>query len=600
MRTQPTAKPLDAWSVWFALAIFLISTSHTIAQTNGASSQKVILTEAEQAWLAKHPVVTWGIDPKWPPFSTVDKSGQVIGIDAQIVNHVAERTGLNLKLVVTTNWSETLALAAAGKIDFVGGISETEERRRQLGLEFSEVYCSFPTAIITRKDMPFLTTEKDVKTLRAALPKDYATTEELRKRFPDTPLTITTTEEESMLMVARNDADVTVLNLASAAYIVHMRGLANLKISGFTQIDFFLSLAARRDAAELLSILDKGLKSLTPQEKEGIYDEFIKPDIKNQINWKVWRKKAIYVGLSSLTLLTMALLWNRSLAREINRRKQIEAALVQARDKLEADAQALDQQSAQLKTMNENLIRANKDLESFSYSVSHDLKAPVRHIENFSELLELHTKNTLDEEGKEFLSKVRAEARRMHELIEALLRFARIGHARMKREPVNFETLTKEVIESAKFEAAGRRIEWELHSMPTVECDRELMKEVLANLVRNAVKFSRNRDPARIEIGTLPATDEGEAVIVYVKDNGAGFDPALAGTLFKSFHRLHSQQEFEGSGIGLANVSRIIERHGGRVWAEGMVDKGAKFYFSLAKRKPQETETEFTRRVEKR
>jgi light-regulated signal transduction histidine kinase (bacteriophytochrome) len=296
----------------------------------------------------------------------------------------------------------------------------------------------------------------------------------------------------------------------------------------------------------------------------------------------------------------MALLWNRSLAREINRRKQIEAALVQARDKLEADAQALDQQSAQLKTMNENLIRANKDLESFSYSVSHDLKAPVRHIENFSELLELHTKNTLDEEGKEFLSKVRAEARRMHELIEALLRFARIGHARMKREPVNFETLTKEVIESAKFEAAGRRIEWELHSMPTVECDRELMKEVLANLVRNAVKFSRNRDPARIEIGTLPATDEGEAVIVYVKDNGAGFDPALAGTLFKSFHRLHSQQEFEGSGIGLANVSRIIERHGGRVWAEGMVDKGAKFYFSLAKRKPQETETEFTRRVEKR
>src|SRR5262249_45266917 len=156
----------------------------------------------------------------------------------------------------------TFQKAIAGKIDFVGGIAHTEERERLYGLAFTDVYCKFPTAIVTRKDTPFLALVSELKTKRIVLPRDYATTEELKRLYPEAHLILTETEEEAMLMVAGNRADATALNLASAGYIVHMRGLTDLKISGFTDLDFYLSVAVRSDAPELRSILEKGLATI--------------------------------------------------------------------------------------------------------------------------------------------------------------------------------------------------------------------------------------------------------------------------------------------------------------------------------------------------
>ena len=153
---------------------------------------------------------------------------------------------------------------------------------------------------------------------------------------------------------------------------------------------------------------------------------------------------------------------------------------------------------------------------------------------------------------------------------------------------MDLERVANGVIAGVKLEHPDREILWEVHPLPTIDCDRELMKLVVENLIGNAVKFTRGRTPTRIEIGALPNNDGNEEVVFYVKDNGAGFDGSGASKLFNAFQRLHSEKEFEGTGIGLANVQRIIQKHGGRVWAEGEVDKGATFYFSLPRCKRHE------------
>jgi light-regulated signal transduction histidine kinase (bacteriophytochrome) len=234
-----------------------------------------------------------------------------------------------------------------------------------------------------------------------------------------------------------------------------------------------------------------------------------------------------------------------------------------------------------MELLNRNLAYANKDLESFSYSVSHDLKSPLRRVKGFADLLEKDAGGRLDSVEREYLEVIKNESERMNRLIEGLLDFARIGHREIRFETVDLDKVVNGVIAGVKLEYPDREILWDIHPLAAVDCDRELIKQVAENLIGNAVKFTRGRAPARIEVGVLPKNDGNEEVVFYVKDNGAGFDGSGATKLFNAFQRLHSEKEFEGTGIGLANVQRIIQKHGGKVWAEGEVDKGATFYFSL-------------------
>jgi signal transduction histidine kinase len=563
---------------------WILAAHSGFAQTNRDDAH-VVLSEPEKAWLQKHPVVAWGVDPQWPPFSSYDKQGQLRGINVEIVNLIAKRTGLNMQLVRTANWPETVRQVSTGEIDVVAGIARTEQREQVLKLAFTEVFCKFPTAVITRRDMPFVMLMSELKSKRIVLPRGYALTEEVQRLYPEIKLILTDSEEQSMLMVAGNRADVTALNIASAGYIVHMRGLANLKISGFTQREFFLSLAVRKSSPELHSILEKGLETVDSLEMEAIYAKYIHPDTLKEIDWKTWRRRAIYALLAGAAGVVGLLLWNRKMAREIQRRKAAETELVQARDKIEAHARELTNRAHEMELLNKNLAYANKDLESFSYSVSHDLKSPLRRMKGFADLLEKDAGGRLESVEREYLEVIQNESERMNKLIEALIGFARIGHGEIQFEAVELERLVKAVIAGVKLEHPEREISWEVHPLPTIDCDRDLMKQVVENLIGNAVKFTRGRTPTRIEIGVLPKNDGNEEVVFYVKDNGAGFEQDSAKLLFKAFHRLHSEREYEGTGIGLANVQRIIHKHGGKVWAEGELDKGATFYFSLPRSK---------------
>jgi light-regulated signal transduction histidine kinase (bacteriophytochrome) len=477
--------------------------------------------------------------------------------------------------------SETLQKAGTGELDLVVGIARTAERERLLGLRFTEVFCNLPTAIVTRKSEPFLTPMRVLETKRVAMPRDYATTEKLQKLHPNAHILLTSDEEEAMLDVAGNRADATALNIASASYLAHLRGLSNLKISGFSEVDFFLSVAVRKDAAELYSIVRKGLATIGPNEKEDIYANYINPETSATINWEVWRPRVVYSVIAALAVLAGLLLWNRVLAGEIARRKAAEVCLRQARDRLEERAGELAQRAREMETLNSKLTLANEDLEAFSYSVSHDLKAPLRHVRSFADVLEMEADGKLDAASLHCVKSIQQESRRMSELIEALLALAQVGRAQFQLSAVDLNELAREIINELDLEAEGRQVRWEIQPLPKVDCDRGLMKQVFANLLGNAAKFTRGRKPAVIQIGTVPEKPEDHEVVVFVKDNGAGFDRDRANTLFEPFHRLHSYSEFEGSGIGLANVKRIILKHGGRVWAEGEVNSGATFYFSL-------------------
>src|SRR5882724_2494313 len=242
----------------------------------------------------------------------------------------------------------------------------------------------------------------------------------------------------------------------------------------------------------------------------------------------------------------------------------------------------------EISTLNEELGKRtsdleaiNKELEAFAYSISHDLRAPLRHMVGFTELLQKNAAPLLNEKSQRYVMMVLESAKRMGNLIDDLLAFSRIGRAETHKTMVNLEQLVQDVLNEVRQETDGRKVVWKVGALPAWYGDRAMLRLALVNLISNAVKFTRTRTEAEIEIGCKE--QKKDQVVLFIRDNGVGFDMKYVNKLFGVFQRLHKPEEFEGTGIGLATVQRIVHRHGGTVWAEGQVDHGATFYFSLSK-----------------
>ena len=258
---------------------------------------------------------------------------------------------------------------------------------------------------------------------------------------------------------------------------------------------------------------------------------------------------------------------------------ELEARVQQRTAKLEEAGRLLSERVQELKDSREELVALNRELEAFSYSVSHDLRAPLRHVSGFAALLTDTASASLNADSKRLLKTIVDAAGRMGCLIDDLLGFSRIGRTPLSRSRVDLDRLLQEARDEITAEHPQSPIVWRVNGLPTVSGDPALLRLVLVNLLSNAAKYSATRSPAEIEVGTVP-TDADEAVL-FVRDNGVGFDMQYGHKLFGVFQRLHSAEEFEGTGIGLANVKRIVHRHGGRVWAESAVDRGATFFVAL-------------------
>jgi two-component system, sensor histidine kinase and response regulator len=261
---------------------------------------------------------------------------------------------------------------------------------------------------------------------------------------------------------------------------------------------------------------------------------------------------------------------NESLVIEVQERKRAEEKLRQLNLELEN----------RVSNRTAELLVANQELEAFSYSLAHDLRAPFRQIHGYSDLLQEEFASILPPEGRNYLRRIASKSREMGQMVDDLLNLFGVAKGKLDLSEINLTDLVDEIVSNSKEALRERSIVWKIGALPSVICSSGLIKQVFENLISNAIKYTRPRNPANIEIGSNRINGED---VIFVRDNGIGFDMACVDRLFGVFQRLHRSEEFEGTGVGLALSSKIVRKHGGRIWADGEVEKGATFSFTLGK-----------------
>jgi signal transduction histidine kinase len=514
---------------------------------------------------------------------------------------VATAAGLPYKIIEKDSWPEILAAFESGEIDVIPSLSRIPERKGRMLFTVRHTVSTLAVFMLDSATPPKSTAE--VGRLRLVVADKSAERSYVTEKGWLDKTIVSPTARAAIQEVVAGRADACIVNQLVGISVLKELRLRREISPVFTLPDYAIDycMAVRPGESDLLARLNDGL--LLADERGDL--------VRHREKWlpafeSYWLSRANirrWLGLgggSVLAAVAAGWLWYRfrlrtaqEQSREIARQVEVRTQqLATANEQLRASREELRRLNAELEQRVRertaelahhvtDVERLNGELEAFSYSVSHDLRAPLRNITGFLELLARRTTGRLDAEGERFIATVTTESKRMGVLIDDLLDFARIGRAELKAQRVALDELIAEARADLAPAIGARSLEWKIAALPPVQGDRALLLQVLANLLGNAVKFTRERDPAVIEIGARPAAPGEAFATCFVRDNGAGFNPKYTDKLFGVFQRLHNQRDFEGTGIGLANVKRIVTRHGGRVWAEGEVDRGATFFFTL-------------------
>ena len=338
------------------------------------------------------------------------------------------------------------------------------------------------------------------------------------------------------------------------------------------------NLAVVMPGSELLKDHASGLLAIAISQVHDSYVIWFRPEVIRTVSWGGDPRKRAELEPDGLRLHPRKSfeVWKETVS--LRSSPWLEAEVEAAAELRTAIVDIVLRRAEEMAALSERLVSINKELEAFSYSVSHDLRAPFRHIVGYSQLLKNNEGTALTERGQRYVDTIIESAISAGTLVDNLLSYSQMGRATLVPVPLDMDTVTAEVIRKLDMEVGARTIDWRIGKLAPARGDPVMMRLVFQNLLANSIKFTRDRDPAVIEVGCEPGDGEN---VYFVRDNGVGFDEAYVSKLFGVFQRLHRVEEFEGTGIGLANVRRIVERHGGRVWAEGQVDGGATISFAL-------------------
>lgn len=539
--------------VFLLAGIFSLEAAETVP--GAGSGNSLTLTPSEQAWLAAHPHIRLGYDPSWPPFSYREPNGALSGIDADVLALISQRLGVRFELVTASTWSEVYARALARDVDVLGGTARTPER--QPFFRFSEPYLSFPVAIITRADAPFLWSAQDLVGRKIAAPRDYAPTLDLQREYPGIQILPTDTVEEAMKLVAGRQAEAVVTNLANASFIIKTRGLTNLKIAGILPHTFDLRFAVRPDWPELVGVLNKGVASLTPSDLQTINNHWIRVDYAGVVRWDVMWKIIAGAVICTAVAIVLIILRSRRLAYELAQRLRLQQALEDSHDRL---------------------ARLNEEKAELLRMAAHDLRNPLTAI-----LLSFDLAQQGGLKPEVALERIRIHVEQMMQLMSDLLdsQMLEAGGRKMMLGAVSTSAIMHDVLDALASSAERKKIRFDtsgVEAAPPALADAHALRQIVENLISNAMKFS---PPDRII--WLRLREWNGRVRFEVRDQGPGVRPDEQERIFAKYVRGSAKPTAgeSSTGIGLSIVRQLVTAMNGRAWCESETGQGATFVVVL-------------------